>query len=118
MPRGSPRLADFLSTSSSSEPKEFKRKYGLSTQFSWDRIDVVNYLRTAEEGALLPTPLLTEIHSAWMHTLDFLKPLTPLTPAARPTARSLAYVVYSSKLPTCPARPILLAGQSASKYLA
>ena len=65
--------------------KNLKKKHGSSSQFSWDHVEVVNYLPNQKEVRLLPPPLLTECHSAWLHTLDFLAPLVALTPVSRTT---------------------------------
>ena len=98
--------------------KKFKRKHGHTSQFKWERIEVVNYPPTTEEAALLPPPLLTECHAAWLYTLDFLKPVVNLIPADRITCRSLSHLSYSNMLPTWSSRPFLLAGNSASTFLA
>ena len=70
------------------------------------------------EALLLPPPLLTECHSAWLNTFDFLKPLVDLLPFPRVTRWSLSSVGFSNMLPSWPSRPILLAGKSASNFLA
>ena len=98
--------------------KNLKRKYGHTSHLNWEHISVVNYLPSPDEAALLPPPLLTECHATWLNTIDFLKPLVNLLPVERTTRRSLAHLGYSNMLPTWPSRPILLAGNSASQFLA
>ena len=98
--------------------KNLKRKHGHTSHLDWEHISVVNYLPSPEEAALLPPPLLTECHATWLNTIDFLKPLVNLLPVERTTRRSLAHLGYSNMLPTWPSRPVLLAGNSASQFLA
>ena len=93
-------------------------RYGTASQFCWDSVEVVNYLPNQSEVKLLPPPLLTECHSAWLHTLDHLKPLVNLTPVSRSTGRSSANLCYSNMLATWPPRPLLLSGDAVTKFLA
>ena len=60
--------------------KNLKRKHGHTSHFKRDDISVANYLPSPDEAALLPPALLTECHAAWLHTLDYLKPLVNLIP--------------------------------------
>ena len=98
--------------------KNLKRKHGHISHLDWEHISVVNYLPSPGEAALLPPPLLTECHATWLNTIDYLKPLVNLLPVERTTRRSLAHLGYSNMLPTWPSRPVLLAGNSASRFLA
>ena len=98
--------------------KNLKKKHGTASQFSWDDVEVVNYLPNPDQVRLLPPPLLTECHSAWLHTLDYLKPLVSLTFVSRTTGRSLAHLGYSNMLATWPSRPQLLSGDAVTRFLA
>ena len=111
-------LLDLLITFQVTTPlnkKNMKQKHGHCTHLPWEQIRFTNYLPSKEESSLSPPPLLTECHSSWMNTLEFLKPLVNL--CTRISRRPLAHVGYSNMLPSWPSRPLLLSGDSASPYL-
>ena len=97
--------------------KILRKKHGHCSHISWDQIKFTNHLPSREESLLLPPPLLTECHSMWMHTIQYLVPLVNLCPHAQVTRRSLSHVGYSNMLPSWPPRPLLLSGDAAARYL-
>ena len=113
-------MVDFFITFQVTSPvnkKNLRKKHGHCTHISWDHIKYTNHLPSKEETLLLPPPLLTECHSMWMHTIQYLAPLVHLCPFAQVTSRSLAHVGYSNMLPSWPSRPLLLSGNAASRFL-
>ena len=113
-------MVDFFITFQVTSPvnkKNLRKKHGHCSHISWDHIKYTNHLPSKEEALLLPPPLLTECHSMWMHTIQYLTPLVHLCPYAQVTRRSLAHVGYSNMLPSWPSRPLLLSGNAESPFL-